>query len=785
MPNPPDTPSLAIPARSERLRVGECTVDIPLREIRAPSARRLRRVTPKAIGVLLVLVEHADKVVSRDALLARVWPDTLPTDDVLTQAVTQLRKALGEERGQPRYIETIAKSGYRLRAPVQWLDDDSGPVEAADAASYAVDTDTAEFPALPQLESAASNPGARGAGAKASPDRPRAPLRELLTAGVVAVVLALGLSAFLLLRAGAPADESAQGEGWSAGAGTGRPYRLLTSAPGFELAPTLSPEASMVAYSASLPDRRGTVILVQTTDQSQPRQLSHPADGVSDRVPAWSPDGREIAFVRAGPGLRCQILVVPASGGAERRIGACDPRSRASFSWAPDGRSLIFGSMTTGAGRAGLRVLDLASGQWHTVDYDAATGDLDHAPRYSPDGRWIVFVRNPQFGDLWRIPASGGRAERLTRQSGEMRGWDWLPDGRGLVFGRRIGLQTRLYQLDLDTRQVRDLGIDDAQSPTVAARSGMMAFVRRRPQFGIFRIPRGPAEASAAPVHLFASSARDSQPRVAPDARQLVFTSDRSGDFGLWWADLQQPGSLRMIEGLQPGTRGLPQWSSDSRSLLVAGTDRAGRTGIHEIVPASGQVSLLPVPVEQPLQADYLPGPQRILVTEQLDDGRMRVTLFDRSTRPWRALAWLDDVSLPKVDPANDRVLFTRLSADGLWKADLALSPGSVRQVSQDAPARWRYQSWAVAEDGSVDYLDSLRGCLAMLRPIAGTAATADTSKCLHPDRLASTTGFSVSAQADAVFVALAIADGTDVAFMPVPAPTEPTRGAIVPGWLK
>ena len=86
-----------------------------------------RRITPKAMGVLLALVEQAGRVVSRDALLAQVWPDTLPTDDVITQAITQLRKAFGEERGNPRYIETIAKNGYRLLAPVEWLGEDGLP----------------------------------------------------------------------------------------------------------------------------------------------------------------------------------------------------------------------------------------------------------------------------------------------------------------------------------------------------------------------------------------------------------------------------------------------------------------------------------------------------------------------------------------------------------------------------------------------------------------------------------------------------------------------------------
>src|SRR5690606_29809761 len=113
---------LVDPPLSERLRVGQCTVDISLREVSAPGSRRPRRITPKSMGVLLVLVANAGKVVSRDVLLAKVWPDTLPGDDVVTQAVTLLRKAFDQARDNPPYIETIAKGGYRLLAEVKWLD---------------------------------------------------------------------------------------------------------------------------------------------------------------------------------------------------------------------------------------------------------------------------------------------------------------------------------------------------------------------------------------------------------------------------------------------------------------------------------------------------------------------------------------------------------------------------------------------------------------------------------------------------------------------------------------
>lgn len=98
--------------------------------------RRPRRLTPKALGVLKALMRSPVAVVTRDELFAEVWPDTLPTNDVLTQAVTQLRKAFAtDEEAGTTYIETIAKTGYRLLVPVSAVEDVRGlaAMEGVDA----------------------------------------------------------------------------------------------------------------------------------------------------------------------------------------------------------------------------------------------------------------------------------------------------------------------------------------------------------------------------------------------------------------------------------------------------------------------------------------------------------------------------------------------------------------------------------------------------------------------------------------------------------------------------
>ena len=89
-----------------------------------PAANRIRRgevesrLEPKVMSVLLLLAERHGRVVSRSDLEDWAWPRMLVTDEAVTNTLIKLRKALGDDARDPIYIETIAKSGYRLVAEV-------------------------------------------------------------------------------------------------------------------------------------------------------------------------------------------------------------------------------------------------------------------------------------------------------------------------------------------------------------------------------------------------------------------------------------------------------------------------------------------------------------------------------------------------------------------------------------------------------------------------------------------------------------------------------------------
>ena len=101
------------------MRIGAATVDSAARSITKDGVTR--RASPKAIAVLTVLADADGEVVSRTALLERVWSDVCVGEEVLTQAVAELRRAFGDSPRNARYIQTVPKAGYRLlptqRAP--------------------------------------------------------------------------------------------------------------------------------------------------------------------------------------------------------------------------------------------------------------------------------------------------------------------------------------------------------------------------------------------------------------------------------------------------------------------------------------------------------------------------------------------------------------------------------------------------------------------------------------------------------------------------------------------
>ncbi|HVT33009.1 MAG TPA: winged helix-turn-helix domain-containing protein [Rhodanobacteraceae bacterium] len=697
------------------LAVGEHVIDMDtLRLVTTPGEPRL---TPKAAAVLLRFAQSAGRTLSRDELLNEVWKGTCPTPDVLTQAVKELRRVLGDDPHAPRFLETLPRLGYRLVASARFLDEFETS-KATRAAGYG-------DAALPQ----------RVAGSKV--------WRGALAALAAAALAAIAAPALLAVR--------------ERGAAPGQPrwhaseQRSITADPGPENFPRISPDGTRVAYSVGDVARREMHIVQRSLAQSRVVRLTQPAAG-EEFYPVWSPDGATIAFARQD-GDDCSILAVPALGGPEKLIGRCFPGSVNYFSWTPDGRHLVTTAPSApDAGDLAILRVPVDGGEADRLAYARDAADIDLDARYSPDGSRIAFRRgaNP-YSDLFVVDAHGGTVRQITHLASRMRGFDWTRDGSALIFSSGHQGPQALYVVSLDDGSIEPLGVQPAEFPSAARASDTI----------VYEIPRLRTRLSAIDVEaggggeqdLAPSTGNDGAPAFSPVDDRLAFVSDRSGSQQLWLADHSE--TFPLTESDTPTLR-YPAWRADGARILV--TARGESKGhLVEIDIATRRRRVLTAPDDDVRSGVYGPGQDSFIAV--VGSGReCELILFGSasgSETSRRVLA--RGVARADYDRNADAIYFTKINETGLF----ALDRGSTaeRRVSSTVNAA-HLDGWLL-QGGRIFYIEALAVGPSKVREV-DPATGEDRVVATIPESIADM-GFSVSHDGRRVVVVRVAAPDTDV----------------------
>ena len=276
---------------------------------------------PKVMSVLLLLASRPGEVITKEELFREVWESAFVTEDVLTRAIGELRRTFGDTASAPRVIETIRKSGYRLVAPVE----PASPVAPVKPAILVAPVKPATAPNDEPVDEQRADSAAIGE--QAIPRLKRQGSRSRAGALRIAVAAALVGAAVVLALRRLPARAPAMR------------VRPLTTTPGDERDPAVSPDGSRVAFAWNGGAGEAHSLYVQMVDGDAPLRLTT-TPGFEDRTPAWSPDGQRIAFTRS-PRLR---LPYPDRVRARRRRSARSLRAAIATTAGSPGRPTAGGS---------------------------------------------------------------------------------------------------------------------------------------------------------------------------------------------------------------------------------------------------------------------------------------------------------------------------------------------------------------------------------------------------------------------------------------------------------
>ena len=649
--------STAPPSRI--IRFGVFEINLATGELRQRGQKVKLQEQP--FQILVALLERPGELVTREELHSKLWPaDTfVDFDHGLNAAVKRLRDALGESAERPIFVETVARRGYRFIGNVEQsgatspdLSRQSGPTLDAEKGLIPVQglLETVSRPwsrnwrfalaglvivgvagltaawlllrkelrsnvsnASPTLQRLTTNPSQNGIIASAiSPDgkylaysdKTGVYLRLLSTGELHALLpnvsnvtsLAWFPDGSQLLASWATPPENKQL--WALSIVGGAPRQLSNEG----WAASVSPDGSQILFLKRADfAEMGHEIWVMRTNGADPRKLlSFPEEQVA--TPAWSPDGKWIAYVKNRFGPYAQETWIEAFNleqGTSKTLLTGQSVEGWGMTWLPDGR-LIYAideplSIPNSSNFWTARI-DLSSGQFVEQPVRITSGDgFVVKPSTTADGKRLVFNRTRPQADIYVAEFSAqrlqlGTPQQLTFDDADDLPFDWTLDNKAVLFiSSRTGTEGIFRQRISETSA--EMLVSDGERKKICRLSPDGTQV-------LYLVSTNPAD-NFARVRLMRASVNGGPPQMVLEAPGLdnyqcsrspaavcVFSQQNKGELAFSIFDLKS-GKSREFTNLQHPALGW-NWSLSPDGALIAATVFGADENRIRLLPVSG-----------------------------------------------------------------------------------------------------------------------------------------------------------------------------------------------------
>jgi eukaryotic-like serine/threonine-protein kinase len=497
---------------------------------------------PRLFYLLEFLILNRERVLTKEEIFQTIWKDVSVTDNALTRAIVQIRRALNDDPKNPKFIETVPTIGYRFIGKL--VEEDPAPRETV-----------------------------------AHHGKPRI----IVWASGLAILAGIAIAAWLFRAR--PAQL------------TGSAPIPLTSYRGSADAASFSPDGALVAFQWDGEKQHNVDIYVKALGPDAfPMRLT--TDPAPDRWPSWSPDGRTIAFQRMIAPGRVELRTIPALGGPERKLAEFPIDNLGSTStWSPDSKWLVVPAFIDG--QWALFRVSAGSGGWARITHPE-TGLDDLSPAVSPSGNRLLFVRRASYyywGTLYTLPIDADMQPVGTLQavpSGGVEVGDalWTADGKDILVSTADGFFRMPAGGAAHLQAVPFLG-PDVKNVAISGQGAKLIYTTTRGDANVWRIDL--SSPAPVPEQFIASTFRDVAPRYSPDGHRIAFQSNRTqsnrsiGSSQVWveGADGSQP---EQLTSMAMGNAGTPRWSPDGQTIAFD-SNASGRYQIYLVSTAGGAVA--------------------------------------------------------------------------------------------------------------------------------------------------------------------------------------------------
>jgi Tol biopolymer transport system component/DNA-binding winged helix-turn-helix (wHTH) protein len=545
------------------------------------SGRRLK-LERIPLETLLLLVERRGQLVSRDDIIARIWGKDvfLDTDNSINSAIRKIRQVLKDDPENPIYIQTVTGKGYRFIAAVTAAvgppsslpvaaTPQSGPSPADPPLPAQMQTDLPPLPLASQTGPLNVLPPAEEPGDVAIPPTVRPPATRNSWKDVSSIAIALlalaVLAATFMLHHASPTPPIASTQ-----------WEQLTFFTDSAVYPALSSDGRMLAFIRGSDSFIGPGDLyVELLPGGEPVQLTH--DSKLKLAPSFSPDNSLIVYSVVVP---WDTWVVPVLGGEPHLLL---PNS-SSLTWIDGGKRLLFSEIKDGLHLA-VVTTDQARGNSRDVYVPIGNRSMAHHSYLSPDEQWVLIVEMDSQGQILPcrvVPFQGPTKIKVVGPpGGQCRAGAWSPDGKWIYLTAKTD-DFHLWRQRFPDGQPEQLTFGPTSQEGIAmAADGKSLITSVGSQDHTVWLHDKDGE------HQISSEGDAWSPILSSDGRSLYFLMANGQTHGveLWVKDLNSGKLDRLLPGYSVQSRAFGRQSDyslsqDGKQVAFAMDDQNGRSSI-------------------------------------------------------------------------------------------------------------------------------------------------------------------------------------------------------------